>query len=208
MDEYLTISAAARHRDWEGCSRLMFRELYVLPWSVQRDITAHVLSMYLPIWTKKHPNDDWIKKYLAGEGNGRRSDKDGFSEPLNDEQFDAADVEFDNAMTELDNALPDQNPHSRTSHFATAIRSAVLAMQMDRWIHDFPEQYNHWSSGRPFIGPTFLEDEAASKAAESAWVRVDSLFKKEKVAGRSHRLASKNVFEIEQAYSEWEKSLL
>lgn len=201
MDEYPTISAAARHRDWEGCARLMFRELYVMPSDIQRSITADVLSMYLPNWTKKHPHDDWAGKWLGQKGNERPL------EPPNANQLDAADAEFENAVIEFENGLFDKNPHSSTSHFATAIRSAVLALQINKWVHDCPEQYSYWRSGQPFDGPTFLEDEAASAVAEIAWIRVEEFFRTQKIVARRPRLTPRAV-EIEEAYAEWEKSLL
>lgn len=205
MAEYSSISEAARHRDWQGCDRLMFRELYLLPFEGQREVTANALCIYTVVWTGKHPNSAPIKKWIAGLPGGH-------SLPLltDSEKLDPADSEFENGLMQFSNALTAQSHSQRTTHFATSIRSAVLARQINRWLHDCPTDYETWRRGEHFTGSTFLDDEGASKEAEMAWKEIDELFQKSSgLLKRRRKLRSHEVApDFERAYTAWEASLL
>jgi hypothetical protein len=123
--------------------------------------------------------------------------------------LDPADAEFENGLVQFGNALSSKLHSQRTAHFASSIRSAVLAIQIDRWLHDFPKQYESWKRGEYFTGATFLDDEAASIEAERAWRRIDALFKKMPPLRQENRLKQpETAVDIEQAFANWENSLL
>jgi hypothetical protein len=208
MDDYPNITTAARHRDWLACARIMFRQLYLCPTNVQQMIATSTLLQYAKIWNEKHL--DWDKitssklEYIANQ----------VAEfpKFNSIELDPADAEFENALIEFANGSAGQISHAEhTIHFASSIRSAVLATQIDRWRHDLPAQYMLWKEGRKLSGPTFLDDEGAVAEAENAWSRVDDLFKQfDRPRMRIFERLEQSVrpSEIEQVYNDWEKSIL
>jgi hypothetical protein len=105
------------------------------------------------------------------------------------------------------NAISTQSHSKHTAYFASSIRSAVLARQINRWLRDFPTQYQSWRRGEYFAGPTFFEDEAASIEAEKAWIQIDKSFQKMSHP-RRRKLKLPQVTAIDQAYADWENSLL
>jgi len=205
MDEHLNIATAARHRDWQGCARVMFRQLFSCPAKAQQNIAAEILSEYTDVWNAKHPSENAIPNWILGHAVDRQPALPEFPENL-----DPADAEFENALIEFYNGTSQIIDHmQRTIHFAGAIRSTVLASQINRWLHNFPDEYQRWKEGLMTTGPTFLNDEAAAKEAERIWLRVDSLLAKQHVADSG--LAETRLmrsFDIAKAYDDWEKSLL
>src|SRR6202034_88768 len=91
--------------------------------------------------------------------------------------LDAADTEFQEAVIEFSNGTKNNLHETQTAHFATTIRSSVLAIQINRWIKDFPDAYQEWRTGHSFDGPTFLQDENAAQEASEAWMAIDRLIK-------------------------------
>jgi len=119
------------------------------------------------------------------------------------ETLDPADAEFENAVLEFYNgAYFRLDRAERTGHFATAIKSTVLARQINRWMADFPKEYEKWRSGRAIVEVTFLDDDAASSEAERAWTFVDAALKSQprKIFGAGSRTA------IAGYYRRWEES--
>lgn len=202
MDEHLNMATAARHRDWQGCARVMFRQLFLYPAEAQQKIAADILSEYIGVWNAKHPNETAIPQWTPGHTQPALPEFDG--------DLDPADAEFENALIEFYNGTSrTADQMQRTMHFAGAIRSTVLASQINRWLHDFPDEYRRWKEGLMTTGPTFLDDEAAANEAERMWLRVDGLLAKQRVAdsGLSETRLIRST-DIAKAYDDWEKSLL
>jgi hypothetical protein len=198
MADYGSIETAARHRDWQECARIMFRLLYRCRSSEQRKTAAAALKRYVPIWKSKHPEPigsipDLILSSISAR---RRPILPEFPEDL-----DPADAEFENGIIEFYNGSISHTAQ-RTAHFATAIRSAVLAHQIDMWLREHPDAYSAWKTGQGFQGPTFLQDDAAAGEAELMWKSVADLLRRCSV--RSLPLLSKRV---ERAYKEWEEAI-
>lgn len=127
------------------------------------------------------------------------------------ENLDPADTEFESALIEFHNGTSHTLNHARrTIHFANAIRSTVLARQINRWLQDYPAQYQIWKARLLIRRPTFLDDAAAGDEAEKAWMQVDRLFDlfghilEAREPIKRFRLSS----ELERVYSDWEQSLL
>jgi hypothetical protein len=195
-DDYARISEAARHRDWRGCDRLMFTELALLPFEVQKEVVGQAWLGYAPIWMAKHPNVEfgkWIAELAESS----------LPTPSEHRQLDPADAEFENAILQFNDAQTAESHLQQTAYLATSIRSSVLARQIDRWLRDFPRQYASWNKGENFAGPTFLEDDAASLEAETAWMQIDEIFR-----SKRRRRIRESIEAIERAYFEWERSLL
>jgi hypothetical protein len=197
MAHYESIETAAGHRDWQGCARIMFRLLYRCRLSEQRKVTAAALERYVPIWKSKHPGpmSSIPDRILSSISARRRPMPPEFLEEL-----DPADAEFENGIIEFYNGSI-ADPSQRTAHFATAIRSAVLARQIDTWLRAHPGSYLQWKTGHGFHGPTFLQDDAAASEAELMWKFVANLLKP--CSSRSRLLWSR---QLEKAYEEWEES--
>ena len=204
MTEYTNIPEAARHRDWRGCDRLVFGELYLLPFDGQRVVAADALHIYAAVWTGKHP-DAPIEKWIAGLPGGQGMPLFAVSGKL-----DPADAEFENGLMQFSRAMTAQSRSERTARFATSIRSAVLARTINRWLHDRPAEYQAWSRGEHSTGPTFLEDEGALKEAEMAWKEIDELFRQSSsILTRSHELRPRGrPSDFERQRTAWETSLL
>jgi len=203
MDEYEGIEEAARHRDWQACAKLMFRLLYRCTTEGQRNVAKAALCTYVKTWNMKH--GDVMRaipeRLLAYETEGKRPPLPDFPEDL-----DPADAEFENGLIEFYNGAYFNAPHPRhTMHFATAIRSAVTARQIERWLRDHPDDYAKWKSGRGIDGPTFLDDEAAAKEALTAWKFVADLLKVQPIAVYELWQSTKR---IERSYKHWEDTVL
>jgi len=201
MDEHLNIRRAARAHDWTACARIVFWQLFSRTFDGQKSITKHALLPYLNIWNEKHPSKTIPVALTTFSLHEDLSSK---FDPA--EEIDAADNEFCNAFLEYaEGASDNSGAIERVKHFATSIRSSVLAIQINRWIRDFPDQHQRWRTGKLISGPTFLDDEAAANDAEGAWEHIDLLF--------SHSRHDRAIPEIptnkiEVAYREWERSLL
>jgi hypothetical protein len=198
MDEYENIETAARHRDWQGCARIMFGLLYRCMTEEQRNVARAALYKYLEIWNTKHKDalQAIPEQVLANGTKGKRPALPEFPEDL-----DPADAEFENGLIEFYNGSYFVTSHSRrTEHFATAIRSAVTARQINRWLQEHPKDYAKWKAGRGIDGPTFLDDEAAADEAQMMWAFVDNLLKKQLL----HPLSR----QIERLYKRWEESVV
>jgi hypothetical protein len=117
------------------------------------------------------------------------------------EDLGPADAEFENGLMEFRNgSLPSSNHTRRTMHFATAIRSAVLARQINAWLCTHSRDYAKWKMGQTFEGPTFLDDEPAAKEAETTWTLVDALMKEQP---KPHSLSKEAA-----AYKRWQETSL
>jgi hypothetical protein len=201
MNEQLSIRKAAREHDWNACARVMFRQLFLRSFDEQKKITEGALALYFDIWNSKHPDKP---KHLPLVTFGLRED-----ESLNgdfSEEIDPADTEFCNAILEYNEGISETGkPLERINHFATSIRSSVLAIQINRWIRDFPDQYGRWRAGKLVKGPTFLDDKAAADDAQKAWESIDYLLSHE-WPGRA--MAEVPMNKIDDAYRAWERSLL
>jgi hypothetical protein len=202
MDDFSTIKSAAANRDWEACERMMFRSLFFCSTKTQKNIAAQALSPYAKVWNDKHPNNA-IRVF--GDAIDEQQELPPFPDNL-----DPADAEFESALIEFHNGLSRKINHVRhTMHFATAIRSTVLATQINRWICDFPGEYEQWKEGRIVKGPTFLDDQGAAQVAESAWIRIDSLLTKGRQSSPSMiERPSTQAAKVDTLYARWEKSLL
>jgi hypothetical protein len=203
MDDYASIDDAARHRDWNSCDRIMFRQLFLCSTKEQKIIAAQALLLYRNIWNEKHPK-------VAFPWRSLEADAQPNALPQLREPLDPADAEFENAAVEYIAGTSGNEDHSkRTAHFASAIRSSVLAIQINRWVRDFPQQYQRWRSGRSFEGPTFLDDEQAATDAENAWKRVEALFPLKRAVRESSaaRNITSTLRSAETAYDDWERTL-
>jgi hypothetical protein len=199
MDEHLSIRRAARAHDWGACARIMFWQLFSRTFEEQKRITKDVLLVYLNIWNDKHPAIYLPPKEF-------HLDDDLVSKMELCEKIDAADNEFCNALIEYAEGMSNNNRSiERVKHFATSIRSSVLAIQINRWIRNFPEQYERWKAGKLVSGPTFLDDKLAADDAEKAWEHIDLLFSH---TAQGQATPEMPMNKIETAYREWERSLL
>lgn len=196
MDTFEDILTAARHRDWTQCSRLMFQRLYQCKADDQRTIAKVMLWMYLEIWAAKHDDDIRQLPLHLLISNERKQELPNFPEDL-----DPADAEFENGLVEFYNGSLFPSRHDqRTMHFATAIRSAITARQINKWLCGHPDDYAKWKTGRPFNGPTFLDDEMAASEAEIFWKLFDALVKEQP---KSFDLSREPA-----AYRRWEETIL
>lgn len=196
------MTVAARHRDWPACARILFGLLFSLPTEVQQEIAAETISEYINIWNEKHPTLTHVPLWFLQHKADRQSEIPGFPADL-----DPADAEFETALMEFVNGTSASLDHAeRTKHFATTIRSSILARQMNRWLHDYPLQYERWKRGLPLEGPSFLDDAGAHEEAAGSWKRVDKLIGKQ----RSKRIDReiRNIGALTEAFHDWEKSLL
>src|SRR5271169_4788520 len=137
MDDYEDIEAAARHRDWQGCARLMFGLLYACTSNQQRKVSAETLRSYVDIWRTKHQGS-WqaIPERVLVNGTKARPP----ALPEFPEDLDPADAEYENGLTEYYNGAFFATDHAEhTVHFATAIRSAVTARQINSWLRERPD---------------------------------------------------------------------
>ncbi|MFI5023298.1 MAG: hypothetical protein ACHQRJ_16830 [Alphaproteobacteria bacterium] len=183
----------------------MFRLLYQFPTDEQRHIAVRTMHLYLPIWKEKHKNESWLMlDDLLEERATKTFEVPDFA------NLDPADTEFENAIIELYNGVYDSSNHEEhTVHFATSVRSAVTAKQVNEWLRRHPHKYAQWRAGRGFDGPTFLDDEVAANEAEKAWTFVDGLLTRPHFHKRTpfeRQLSSpKDVTEL---YERWEQSVL
>lgn len=204
MNEYETIDAAARRRDWQECARIMFGLLCANTIKRQRDVAKTVLNTYVEIWKEKH--NDSLKQVpehlLAINAKSKRPELPEFPEDL-----DPADAEFENGLIEFYNGAFFPTSHAQhTMHFATAIRCAVTARQVNAWLRSHPDDYATWKSGRGIDGPTFLDDEDAATEAQNAWKFVDDLLKEQPtITGRPLRSAKRIA---QSSYQLWEDTIL
>ena len=179
----------------------MFWQLFSRTFDEQKKITEGALLRYLDIWNRKHPDKAKHLPLMAFSLCEDESLDGDFSE-----EIDPADNEFCHAMLEYNKGISETDgPLERIKHFATCIRSSVLAIQINRWIRDFPDQYERWKAGKLVNGATFLDDKAAADDAEKAWEYIDDLFSYE-WPGRA--MAETSTNKIEEAYRAWERSLL
>jgi hypothetical protein len=208
MDEYEDIETAAAHCDWKGCAKLMFVMLFQCTKEQQRSLSAKVLDTYVPVWKQKHSGALGVLpgSVLINESN----EQPAFPEFPDSCDLDPADAEFENGLLEFYNGAFVPAPHSRyTAHFATSIRSAVTARQINRWLQGHPAEYTKWKAGRDFDGATFFEDEAAAGEAKAAWIFVDYLLKQQHIpvyTPISKQLRSSK--QIARLYRNWEESVL
>jgi hypothetical protein len=203
-DDYTNIAMAARHRDWQGCARILFRLLFSRPAEMQQSIAVEALTEYVGIWNEKHPELRDIPTSILSHKVDQYPDVPEFPSNL-----DPADAEFETALIEYYNGTSRSIDHAqRTKHFATAIRSAVLARQINQWLRDFPRQFERWKDGLPLDGPSFLDDETAAKEAESAWTHLHKLMSKQHVSSRKFESEVGNLRRLAEACDDWEKSLL
>jgi hypothetical protein len=201
MDEHQNIDAAARNQDWQECARNMFWLLYTYTRSRQRDIAKAVLYTYVVIWKEKH--EDVLRHFPEHllEAKGEVPEIPEFPEDL-----DPADAEFENGLIEFYNGSFFPSNHARhTMYFATAIRSAVTARQINRWLQDHPDDYAKWKSGRGVEGSTFQDDEAATLEAQSAWRFVDDVLKRQPPITHGPSRSSR---QIATSYQRWEDTFL
>jgi hypothetical protein len=208
MDEYEDIETAARHWDWQGCARLMFLMLFRCAKEQQRSIAAQTLNTYTPIWKEKHRNalHELPDSVLV---NGSQRHRRAFPDLREDLDLDPADAEFENGLLEFHNGVLSPRHSRYTAHFATAIRSAVTARQINSWLQNHPDEYAKWKARRSFEGPTFLDDEAASEEALSAWSFVAHLLREQHISITvpfSEQLRSSK--QIERLYRNWEEAVL
>lgn len=206
MNHYDSIEIAARDRDWQECARIMFELLYRCSIQEQCKVAKAALDTYIPIWNAKHT--DALKPVpehiLVDSNKVNRPELPDFPEDL-----DPADAEFENGLIEFYNgAFFPTKRAERTVHFATAIRSAVTARQINRWLHEHPDEYARWKSGRGIDGPTFLDDEAAADEAEMAWKFVDKLLKQCAVHAMPSAAKLRSSRQVAQLYKRWEESIL
>jgi len=195
---------AARHRDWQACARILFRLLFARSAEMQQRIAVEALSAYADIWNKKNPELKHIPALIIGHRVDQYPDIPEFPSNL-----DPADAEFETALIEFHNGTSRSIDHAQqTKHFATAIRSAVLARQVNQWISDYPRQLERWKDGLPLDGPSFLDDETAAKEAENAWIGVDRLIAQQHVSSRKFESEVGSLRRLSEAYNDWEKSLL
>jgi hypothetical protein len=178
----------------------MFWQLFSRSFDEQKKITEGALALYFDIWNSKHPDK---AKHLPLMTFSLRED-DSLSDDFS-EKTDPADSEFCNAIMEYNEGISETGLLERINHFATSIRSSVLAIQINRWIRDFPDQYEHWKAGKHVNGATFMDDEAAADDAQKAWESIDYLFSHQ-WPGRA--MAEIPMNKIEDAYRAWERSLL
>jgi hypothetical protein len=210
MDDYEDIESAARHLDWQGCARIMFALLYGRTRDEQQEVAAKILDSYIDIWKSKHKGI-WAtipQSLLVNGHSGKTPDFPEFPEELD---LDPADAEFENGLAEFYNGVyVPSNHEDQTVHFATAIRSAVAARQIDRWIHRHPDAYKRWKAGRLIDGPTFLDDESATHEAQTAWEFVDRLFKMQHHGARpwSHTRNGAASKKVAALYRRWEELIL
>lgn len=208
-EDYSNLEIAARHRDWQACARILFRLLYCRSAEMQQRIAAEVLSAYVGIWIEKHPEYASISIEKHSEQSVPWTLYYGADQQPRIREFpsnpDPADAEFENALIEFNNGASQSIDHAEhTKHFATAIRSSVLARQINQWLHDFPDQFERWKNGLPLDGPSFLDDEVAAREAESAWINVGRLIGKQHFSSRKFE----GDVRLAEAYDDWEKSLL
>lgn len=171
---------------------------------MQREIAAETLSAYINIWNEKHPEFREIPRWILAHKVDQHLEI-----PELPGDLDPADAEFQTALIEFCNGTSRSIDHAQqTKHFATAIRSAVLARQINQWLRDFPGQFERWKKGLPLDGPTFLDDQAADKEAESAWISVDKLIARQLVSSRRFEREVSSLRQLSEAYDDWEKSLL
>jgi hypothetical protein len=210
MDDYEDIESAARHLDWQGCAKIMFSLLYRCTREEQREIAAKALDSYVDTWKTKH-RGIWRSVPQRVLVNGHSGEAPDFPEFPAELDLDPADAEFENGLAEFYNgAYLASNHDDQTIHFATAIRSAVAARQIDKWIHRHPYAYRKWRAGRLLDGPTFLDDEAATYEAQTAWEFVDHLFKIQHHGVRpwSHTGSGAASKKVAALYRRWERSAL
>jgi hypothetical protein len=208
MDEYEDIESAARHRDWHGCARLMFLMLFRCAKEQQRSIAAQTLNTFTPIWKEKHRNalQELPDVVLADDSQGNRRM---FPDLPEDLDLDPADAEFENGLLKFHNGVLSPRHNRYTAHFATATRSAVTARQINSWLHNHPDEYGKWKAGRSFEGPTFLDDEAASIEALSAWGFVANLLREQHTSATIPLLKQlRSSKQIERLYRNWEEAAL
>lgn len=199
MYEYENIEAAAHHRDWQECAGIMFGLLYRCATEGQRNVAREALRTYVVIWNTKH--EDVVRQLpqllLTPEIHGKRPKLPEFPEDL-----DPADAEFENGLIEYYNgAFFSANHGQHTMEFATAIQSAVVARQNNKWLSNHQDDYANWKSGSGIGGPTFLDDEAAAKEAEIAWKLIDASLK-----GQPKPL--RQSWHAAVLYKRWEDSVL
>jgi hypothetical protein len=207
MDEYADITEAARQRDWQSAAKVMFMLLYKCSARQQYHIAITALSRYVEIWTKKHEKS-WavtLKEFLMSPTIGRHSKLPEFPDNL-----DPADAEFENGLIEFYSGSDFKNDHAqRTIHLATAIRSSVLAKQIEQWRLDYPEECAKWKAGQWLEGPTFLEDELAAKEAIKAWIFVDEQLKAQRTFKWRYRLKGYwSANKVARLYKRWEELVL
>jgi hypothetical protein len=192
---------------------MMFALLFRCTDEEQRRVAAETLARYLEIWNAKHHGRLRIAlKALIGitvVGSPRIF---GLSEspdlPNFPDNLDPADAEFENAIISYYNGISSPSSHGEcTMDFATAIRSAIVARQINRWIQNHPGSFAKWRLGETFSGPTFLEDEPASSLAEASWSSLAELLEKQPSA-MSTPPAQRYKFtkEIETSYKQWEEA--
>jgi hypothetical protein len=208
MDEYEDIETAARHWDWQGCARLMFLMLFRCAKEPQRSIATQTLNTYTPIWKEKHSNAlQELPDIVLADGFQRNRRM--LHDAPEDLDLDPADAEFENGLLEFHNGALSTRHNRYTAHFATAIRSAVTARQINSWLQKHPDEYGKWKAGRSFEGTTFLGDQAASMEAFSAWSFVADLLRDQHISITipfSKQLRSSK--QIERLYRNWEEAVL
>lgn len=184
----------------------MFGELFRCTPDRQRTVAAKALQTYVDIWKEKHKGAlQTIPETILADGINSKPPPP----PDLPEDLDPADAEFENGLFEFYNAAYFPAAHSRrTVGFATAIRSAVTARQIDRWLREHPDDYAKWQAGREFRGPTFLDDAVAAEEARTAWKFVDDLLKEQGAPAAPLAEQSRSSKEIERLYKIWEEAVL
>ena len=183
----------------------MFGQLYDCTPNEQQRVAANALATYTKTWKLKHKGA-WGKapENVLTRPAVKKVIK--FPEFPEDLDLDPADAEFENGLSEFYNGAYASSGHAdRTAHFATAIRSAVTARQIHKWIHRHPEDFMKWKAGQLTDGPTFLDDEAAAAEAQAAWEEVGRLLRSARLQPFHRKRASKR---LEELYRRWENSVL
>jgi hypothetical protein len=171
----------------------MFLQLFQCAKPDQEAVAKAALERYRPIWDRKHHRPPpSAARYLAGLS----------EDPIADD-LDPADAEFEEGATEFEQGIMSDDHAEYTRHFASAIRSSIVAEQINVWIANHAESYRRWRDGQSFNGPTFLDAPTAVRTATAAWVLVEkSLAEALKSRPRPARDG-----DVEAHYKEWEESI-
>ena len=164
MGEAVDLRSAARNHDWAECERAMFVLLSACPLEGQRDAAEVML---------RRRRSEVVSRAIASHDSHERYLTAFKTWPVPEE--DAAYAELENAEIEYQDGNRAGSDAEATKHYATSIRSSVLAKQIGKWIDRHPDEHLKWIRGEVFEGPTFLEDSQASEAAEREWQVVGEL---------------------------------
>ena len=190
MGEESELQAAAARHDWQGCERIMFAWLYGLNFPAQMHVSEAALGTYRRRWMRKHGTQLPLSyvEFLPLESN-----------------LDHADAEYESGVLEFERARDAITKKKQTTHFANAIRSAVIAVQFDTWMQRHAAAYENYKQHKPLAGQTFTQDRRATLEAKATWLKIDKEFAR---AYRGHRPNPRLNHASVVYYLEWDKSLL